>query len=168
MTDIELKLEPLTQDAFAPFGDVIEIEGARHFPINAGTIERFHDLANLDIDSEEGGRAIISIMSCNETSSLPYRVHTVERHPSGSQAFFPLDPVPMISVVAPAGDDPEPGDFRGFISNGKQGVNYRAGVWHMPLISDRLGQCYLIVDRAGPGHNCDELHFDEQVLTISI
>ena len=28
--------DPLTREAFAPFGDVIEMDGAEHFPINAG------------------------------------------------------------------------------------------------------------------------------------
>lgn len=40
-----LTLEPLTRAAFEPFGDVIELDGAQHFPINGGTTERFHDLA---------------------------------------------------------------------------------------------------------------------------
>ncbi|WP_372435849.1 ureidoglycolate lyase, partial [Pandoraea sputorum] len=39
-----LKIERLTREAFAPFGDVIELEGAKHFAINGGTTERFHDL----------------------------------------------------------------------------------------------------------------------------
>ena len=34
---------PLTREAFAPFGDVIETEGAHHYPINQGTTERYHD-----------------------------------------------------------------------------------------------------------------------------
>ena len=167
MIKLNVKLDALTQETFAAYGDVIEVGEAKHFPINGGTIERYHDLANLDIDTDNGGRAIVSIMSCNETSELPYQVKVVERHPSGSQLFFPLDPVPMAIFVAPAGDRPKPEDFRGFISNGRQGVNYRAGVWHMPLISERKGQCYLIVDRAGPGQNCEELHFTDHVVTIS-
>ncbi len=48
-----LQLERLTRAAFAPFGDVIELDGARHFPINGGTTERYHDLAQVDVD---GGR----------------------------------------------------------------------------------------------------------------
>ena len=31
-----LRTEPLTRDAFAPFGQVIEAAGAHHYPINAG------------------------------------------------------------------------------------------------------------------------------------
>lgn len=44
-----LAIEPLTREAFAPFGDVIELEGARQFPINQGTTTRFHDLANVEV-----------------------------------------------------------------------------------------------------------------------
>ncbi len=168
MVEIRLRLEPLTREAFAPFGDVIETDGARHFPINGGTIERYHDLADVEIDSEAGGRAIISIMRCNETASLPYRVRVIERHPRGSQAFIPMSPIRMIVVVAPPGDEPDPASLRAFMSNGEQGVNYRAGVWHMPLISERQDHPYLIVDRAGPGDNCDELSLDAHDIVVDI
>jgi len=162
MGEIRIDLEPLTREAFAPFGDVIEIRGARHFPINRGAIERYHDLAALDIDAD--GRAIVSIMACNRASHLPYRVEVIERHPVGSQAFVPMDPVRMIVAVIEPGDDPDPRKLRAFVSDGRQGVNYRAGVWHMPLIAEREGQQYLIVDRAGPGANCDEIELAETVI----
>ena len=48
---MQLAIEPLTRDAFAPFGDVIEADDDHlSFPINAGTSQRFHDLARLDPD----------------------------------------------------------------------------------------------------------------------
>ena len=166
MSEIRFKLEPLTQQAFAPYGDVIEIEGAKHFPINMGTIERYHDLANVEVDVENDGRAIISIMACNKTSELPYQVKVIERHPHGSQAFIPMSPIVIAIAVAEPGDNPDPTRLRGFITNGTQGVNYRARVWHMPLISSRQDQQYLIVDRGGPGQNCDEIFIDDQVIVI--
>lgn len=167
MIEVNIQLEPLTKEAFEPYGDVIETEGANHFPINAGSIERFHDLARLDIDTEAGGRAIVSIAVCNDPGVLPYQLSLVERHPHGSQAFIPMSPTRMAIVVAPAGEHPAPTELKGFISNGRQGINYRAGVWHMPLISDTEGQQFLVVDRAGKGHNCDELKFDNHVITVS-
>ena len=36
MTDRTLTIEPLTAEAFASFGQVIELAGANHYPINAG------------------------------------------------------------------------------------------------------------------------------------
>ncbi len=166
MAEMRIELEPLTQEAFAPYGDVIEIDGAKHFPINAGTIERYHDLADVAVDVESGGRAIISIMTCNQTSELPYQIKVMERHPLGSQAFVPMRPTPMAVAVSLPGDNPDFLQIRGFISNGTQGVNYKPGVWHMPLISTVLNQQYLIVDRGGSGHNCDELDVEEQNIVI--
>ena len=47
-----LTLQPLTPEAFAPFGEVIEASSARrHFPINAGTTTRYHALALADVDA---------------------------------------------------------------------------------------------------------------------
>jgi len=47
---IELKCELLTREAFAPFGDVIEASDAvKHFTINAGNTERYHDLADVHV-----------------------------------------------------------------------------------------------------------------------
>ena len=134
-TTVQLEAHPLSREAFAPFGDVIETDGARHFSINAGAIERFHDLATVDVGTEEGGRPLISIAQCNQASELPYEVPFVERHPLGSQAFIPLDDTPLLVVVAPPGEEVKAGEVRAFISNGRQGVNYRPGTWHIPLIS---------------------------------
>ena len=53
-----LQLEPLTADAFKPFGDVIEAtQSAKHFTINQGFAERFDRLAHVDV-SQEGGTKI--------------------------------------------------------------------------------------------------------------
>jgi ureidoglycolate lyase len=36
-----LQIEPLTKEAFAPFGDVIETDGSAHFMINNGSSQAF-------------------------------------------------------------------------------------------------------------------------------
>jgi ureidoglycolate lyase len=55
-----LNIQPLTREAFAPFGEVIMLDGAKHYPINAGTTERFHALARVDA-TEQGGVPVISL-----------------------------------------------------------------------------------------------------------
>ena len=74
--------------AFAPFGDVIELDGATPFPINLGTTERYHDLAKVDV-TEEGGRPLINLFR-GQPRALPFEITMMERHPLGSQAFIPL------------------------------------------------------------------------------
>lgn len=145
---------PLTPEAFAPFGDVIDTEGARHFPINRGTVERFDDLAAVDVG--ETGHALISIFEVRQPCPSPLRVDLVERHPLGSQAFIPMEAAAMCVVVAPPGVEPSPENLDAFLSDGRQGVNYRAGTWHMPLVAFEAGQRFIVVDRGGPGDNCEE------------
>lgn len=92
-----LKLRPLTSEAFAPFGDVIEATGQVDKLINQGKCARYHDRAVLDFHD---GRAGISVFQ-SEAFSLPIKLEMVERHPDGSQAFLPLSDKPFVVVVAP-------------------------------------------------------------------
>ena len=98
-------------------------------------------------------------MACNQISELPPFKKVVERLPPGGQAFIPIRPIPIVIVVALPGHTFDSTKIRDFISNGKRGVNYRAGVWHMPQISAHLNQQYLIVDRACRSQSC-VLHGD--------
>lgn len=52
-----LTVKLLTREAFDPFGDVIDLYDAQHFPINEGSTERYHDLAKVDV-YDQGGRPL--------------------------------------------------------------------------------------------------------------
>ena len=92
----------------------------------------------------------------------------LERHPRGSQSFMPLSYFRFYVVVAPAGETVEQDTVEAFVTNGRQGVNYHVGVWHMPMIAMQSGQEFLVLDRAVDGgqddSNCDELYLDEPIL----
>ncbi|KVE29522.1 ureidoglycolate hydrolase [Burkholderia singularis] len=153
-----LTIEPLTRAAFAPFGDVIETDGAKHFPINGGTTTRFHDLARVDV-GDGGGRPLVNLFR-GQPRALPFAVTMLERHPLGSQAFLPLSDKPYLVVVAPAGDL-DPAKIRAFVTRGWQGVNYAKGVWHHPLIALGGLSDFIVVDRGGDGVNLDERDLPE-------
>lgn len=159
---ITLKPRPLTRERFAPYGDVIEAADAGKAGMNAARFERFDDLCGVDMGG--GGRVAVSIARCRVATSLPYRIDLVERHPLGSQAFVPLSRAKMIVVVAPPEASVETADLRAFVTNGRQGINYRRGTWHMPLIAFEAGQEFLVIDRAAGEPNCDEHVLDEPVL----
>ena len=149
--------EPLTAEAFAPFGDVIEVsDRARHFPINNGNTERYHDLARLDVTSSNG-HAILSIFRATPRR-LPMQLLLLERHPLGSQAFMPLSQRPYLVVVAGAGEQPDLSRIRCFRAAPEQGVNYARGTWHHPLLALDGASDFLVVDRGGADSdaNCDE------------
>jgi ureidoglycolate lyase len=164
VSDHTLKPLPLTRERFQPFGDVIEARGSQREAMNAARFERFDDLCNVDVGAD--GRVSVSVARCRSATKLPYRFDVVERHPLGSQAFVPLAPVRFVVVVAPAGESVEPGDLRAFVTDGRQGVNYRCGTWHMPLIAFETGQEFLVIDRAGDTPNCDEHMLDDSVLLL--
>lgn len=152
-----LKIEPLAADAFRPFGEVIEAsDSGRHFAINNGFAERYHDLAYIDT-ANNGGRTILSIFKARPRS-LPMQVVLLERHPLGSQAFMPLSSLPYLVVVAKPGAVPDLKNMRCFYAAPGQGVNYSRGTWHHPLIALQAPCDFLVVDRGGaPGDaNCDE------------
>jgi ureidoglycolate lyase len=165
MTPIHLKAAALSADAFAPFGDVIEIAGRPSRSINDGTCERFDDLAPVDVMAS-AGRPLISIFK-SIARTLPLQVRSLERHPLSSQAFIPLDGLPFLVVVAAEGDAPLASRIRAYRASGTQGVNYRRNTWHHALIAlDRTCR-FLVVDRGGPGDNCDEITVADAVVLVT-
>ena len=161
---IMLQPLPLTRERFAPYGDVIETVVDRTAAMNAARFERFDDLCSVEMSGD--GRVAVSIARCRAATTLPYRFDMVERHPLGSQAFIPLTPCKLIVVVAPPEESVEASDLRAFVSNGRQGINYRRGTWHMPLIAFQAGQEFLVIDRAADAPNCDEHNLVEAVTLV--
>ncbi len=154
---ITLRPAPLTKAGFAPFGDVVEMEGARHYPINQGFAERFNDLAYVDVTAE-GGAVNVGIVTANPRS-MPIAIKLMERHPLGSQIFYPLQDRDWLVLVA--GDPGDTASFRAFRANGRQGINYARNIWHHPLLVFDEGHRFLVIDRKGPGNNLEEMWLPE-------
>lgn len=159
---MKLRVEPLSRDAFAPFGEVIEAAPDHlSFPINAGTSQRFHDLARLDPGA--GGRLIVSIFRA-QPRQLPLAIAMLERHPKASQAFMPLGGQPFLIVVAPKGEHIDPAHIRAFLAQGRQGINFAPGIWHHPLLALHGESDFLVIDRDEPSGNCDEQRLETELL----
>jgi ureidoglycolate lyase len=90
----------------------------------------------------------------------------MERHPLSSQAFFPLDGLPYLVVVAEPGDAPWGSRMRAFRAAGNQGVNYRRGTWHHALLALGRACHFLVVDRGGSEENCDEVVVEPGVRVV--
>ncbi|MHA6325318.1 ureidoglycolate lyase [Roseivivax sp. CAU 1753] len=150
-----LTLAPLTAEAFAPFGDVLDVSGAPDKLINQGLCGRYHDRANVDI---VGGKAGISLFKATPRA-LPIVLDMVERHPDGSQAFLPMSLDPFVVVVAPDANG-TPGAPQAFLTAPGQGVNYHRGTWHGVLCPLSEPGLFAVVDRIGDGPNLEEHWFD--------
>lgn len=147
-------IQPISQVAFAPFGDLIDCAGPPDKIINQGLCGRFHDRARLDFSD---GRAGLSLFR-SEPRALPYELDMVERHPDGSQAFIPMTPHPFLVIVAPD-DTGAPGRPMAFRTEPGQAINIHRGVWHGVLTPLHAPGLFAVIDRIGPGANLVEHRF---------
>ena len=149
---------PLTREAFAEYGDVIDTGWTERFHINGGMCERLHAQATAQA-AGPNARVILSVFR-GQPYDFPLKLTMMERHPFGSQAFMPLSPRPFLVVVAHDGPD-GPDAPAAFVTAPGQGVNYPRNLWHAVLTPIGEQQDFLVVDRAGDGTNVEEFHFAE-------
>ncbi|MCV2876862.1 ureidoglycolate lyase [Rhodobacteraceae bacterium XHP0102] len=158
---MKIIIEPMTADAFAPFGDLLEAKGTPDKIINQGLCGRFHDRARMDFSD---GRAGISIFHA-EKRDLPMKLDLVERHPDGSQAFVPMSHQPFLVVVA-EDHNGTPQNIRAFLTEAGQAINIHRGVWHgvlTPLYDPGL---FAVIDRIGDGPNLEEYWLPDEVMIV--
>ncbi|PVA06588.1 ureidoglycolate lyase [Thalassorhabdomicrobium marinisediminis] len=158
----QLKLAPLTPEAFAPFGDLLDCSGDPDKLINQGMCGRFHDRATLDFNA---GRAGISLFKA-KPRALPYTVDMVERHPDGSQAFIPMSEHPFLVIVAEDADG-TPANLRAFITKSGQAINLHRNIWHGVLTPLHAPGQFAVIDRIGEGANLEEHWFDDPYVVVS-
>jgi ureidoglycolate lyase len=139
---MKITLQPLTREAFAPFGNVIDM------PTAAGRF--YHDDALGDLRSST--TASLSIALQAPTPDRPFRSDVLERHEFSSQTFIPVDVDRWLIVVAPhaAQGGPDIGKALAFVADGSAGVTYRANTWHHGLTTlDRPGRFAIFMWKAG-------------------
>lgn len=161
----KINIQPLTAEDFAPYGEVIACKDNDFFHINAGLTERYHALAEVETDAKVG----LSIFKNIQAITLPLEISMLERHPLGSQAFIPMQGQQFLIVVAPNLDQETPNlnQVQAFLTDGSQGVNYRAGTWHHPLLTFEAPSDFVVIDRIGTTPNCDVYTFSESIVIES-
>ena len=145
-----IKAKNITKKNFSKFGQLIDTSKKNPISINDGYAKRFDDLINIDT-SKKKGKAIISIFKAKKRR-FPIKIDMMEKHPLGSQAFIPMEDTNFLVFVAPRGDKPDINKIQSFLVPKQTGVNYKAGIWHFPLIALKNIN-YLIVDRKGKEKN---------------
>ena len=158
-----IKPIPITKENFSKFGEVITTENIKPLEINNGYAKRFDEIAKIDTSSQEG-ETTISIFSALKRS-FPMKIDMMEKHPLGSQAFIPMKETIFLTFVTPQGEKPNIEKIESFIVPKGKGVNYKAGVWHFPLISTE-DMDFLVVDRKGPGDNLVIENLEKEDLTL--
>lgn len=153
---VQLQIETLTKTAFAPFGEVVEADGAKEIPINQGYAVRRNSLGTVDVATHDGDVNISLFVA--QPRPTPIQIEVMERHPDGTQLFYPLQDRDWLVVVCT--DPHKPESYRAFRATGRQGVNYFRNIWHHPLLVLDADSRFFIVDRKGPGANLEEVFLE--------
>ena len=168
MTTYKLTPKPLTKEAFAPFGDVVEsgeVSKDNLIMINGGNTERYDTLAKVQLSSPED-TAVINIFRA-QPRQMPMNIEMMERHPRGSQSFHPVSGEDYLVLVADPVEYLKPENLHLFLAKSTQGINYHMNTWHHPVLGLNRVCDFLVVDRKGEGNNCEEFFFEKDV-TITI
>lgn len=156
----DISVEPLTAEAFAPYGEVLTA------PAGAGRAYFEKALASL----RPGAWPSISLARRLEVSSLPLVARQMERHEFSSQSFIPVETGRWLVVVAPhlSSGGPDPAKLRAFVAQPDQGVTYAADVWHHPLsILDRPATFAVVMWRDGTATDEEFVDLPEPLRLIS-
>ena len=139
---MEIVPQPLTKEAFAPFGDVIDV------PNEPG--RQYYDEALRNL--RPAAHPSLSLSLKAETPDRPLKADLLERHEFSSQTFVPIDVARWLIVVAPhaKAGGPDVASVRAFIATGKQGVTYKPNTWHHGLtVLDKPGRFAVFMWRDG-------------------
>lgn len=116
---------PLTQEAFAPFGQVLMAAGT-------GGAERYEFAASIDNHRADAKPNMTFIKGV--VKGGPVMVRAMEKHEFSNQTFVPLNGTCYLVAVCPTAADggPDLDAIQVFVASGAQAVNFGVDVWHAP------------------------------------
>ena len=160
---ITIKPKKISHKNFKKFGDLISTKKNKPININNGYAKRFDNLCKINTSLKKGN-TIISIFSAKKRK-FPMKIDMMEKHPLGSQAFIPMKETTFIVFVAPRGKKPDVNKIKSFIVPKQTGINYKTGIWHFPLISNK-NMNFLVIDRKGKGNNLIIHNFKKEKILL--
>lgn len=163
-----LRARPLTREAFSPFGDIIGLELSGGTSANQGTATRYDKVARLASSRPEAKPNLAVFRSVAKT--LPFEVRLLERHPCSTQMFVPMACQRFLVVVCPedARGEPDLARLCAFVCGPGQGVNYRPGLWHHPIIAlDGPADLLMLAWEDGTALDCEERPLSVPILVTS-
>jgi len=159
---MEFHSQPLTVEAFAPFGQVVSAGLKAGSSANQGTAVRFDWCAEL-INNRPHAKPNMAVFRSTPVP-MPFELKLLERHPKNTQAFVPMVTAGFLIVVAPDGADGNPNlkELRVFHCTAGQGINYKPGVWHHPIIAlDQPSEFMMLAWEDGSPEDCEEFWFEK-------
>lgn len=130
---------PLSAEAYRPYGDVVSARSdVAPRSANLGTARRFNWLAALENRRPKAkpNLCVFESKPMVRRGQSRFEARILEKHPESTQVFVPMGgSTGYLVLVCLGGDEPDLSTFRAFLASSRQGVTYRPGVWHHPLIA---------------------------------
>ena len=155
---MEFSAEPLDRNRYRRYGDVVAADPAGSgASANAGTALRFDRLGVIE-SLRPGATPNLCVFRVVPAAANPFPVRMLERHRHSTQVFIPMGGATRYLVVVCGGEDaPDLGTLKAFVADGAQGISYRPGVWHHPLIAlDGTTDFACLVYEDGSAGDCEE------------
>lgn len=158
--------EPLTPEAFAPFGAVVMAErgDVPSKPANQGTARRYDWLAEV-ANRRPDAKLNLCVFRCAPREHWPMSIALLEKHAQSAQVFVPMNAARYVVLVAApsaSGDGPDLSTLRSFLATGRQGIAYAPGTWHHPLLAlDEETDFACVVWEDETESDCSVAHFPE-------
>ena len=133
----EIAAEPLRREAYRPYGELIAADSRlRPASANAGTALRYDHLGALE--NLRPGKAVpnLCVFRAQPFAGNPFVIRLLERHRHSTQLFIPMAGAERYLVVVCEGNEaPDLRTLKAFMARTAQGITYRPGVWHHPLVA---------------------------------
>lgn len=119
------------------------------------------NLTNLRPDAKPN----LCVFKCQPTPQLPFKLTLLERHKYSSQVFIPMTPpngarayLVIVALNDCGRDKPDWGTLKAFIADTTQGINYREGCWHCPMVAlEKETDFGCLVWECGGEGDCEEV-----------
>lgn len=153
---MQIRATALVPASYRPYGDVIAA-GAESRSANAGTARRYDRLAALENLRPGNATPNLCLFRVAPATTNPFVVRMLERHPHSTQAFIPMGAERYLVIVCNGGGTPDLSTLKAFLATGAQGISYKPGTWHHPLVAlDRKTDFACVVYEDGGAGDCDE------------
>lgn len=126
---ITLEVQPMTREAFAPYGEIIGERGP------------------IEIDLDQGAASFVA----QTVEKRPMMFDFLGRHSRTEQVFSPLGGSKSIIAVAmpTEGESPDPNKMAAFLVDGSFAFKLHRGTWHTSAFPLKDQASFLVVDREG-------------------
>ncbi|MBI4057157.1 MAG: ureidoglycolate lyase [Elusimicrobia bacterium] len=160
-----MKLRFLTPQNYKSYGSVISAHGPS-VSANMGTAKRFNHLTKVANLRPKRAKLNVCLFRCRPHRKFPITIKLLERHPFSTQVFIPMTGAKRYLVVVSLGKEkPDLNSLSAFIATGSQGISYKPGVWHHPLIAlDKPTDFGCLIWENGTKEDCQVVKLKNPIL----